>query len=403
MALPLLPANLIRSAFEEKNFETQWLDKVGCNNFSVCNEKTRATSAVEAYNGILGRFAEKNGHFFKFMESVFLPEKNVEHNHGHEEEIYKELKALNAIKQDCQNVAGALGGTKTNISTIRNAFRKACEGNQADTKNVIFSKLQRGLQKIISKNLITSPKNALQVIEAFNLENVWNDFGLSKDEMKPRHFFTAAIDGESYSFCLFSSLKSIDLIKENIPPTKRTYLIDATFKIVPHGCFKQLLIIYIEYFEEIFPIFFVLMSKKSKEAYKELLQYIQENIFDMDPSKCVTDYEQGLRAAINSVFPRSKLVGCWFHFCQAIRRSVTKQKPLLEFLRSSRNASLLYHKVLALPLLPPDLIKNSFKDIKSQIFLMDSNNIFLPFLKYFENQWINKVGCKNFSVYNENI
>ncbi|KNC25747.1 hypothetical protein FF38_10360 [Lucilia cuprina] len=88
--------------------------------------------------------------------------KNVEHNHGHEEEIYKELKALNAIKQDCQNVAGALGGTKTNISTIRNAFRKACEGNQADTKNLIFSKLQRGLQKIISKNFITSPKNALQ-------------------------------------------------------------------------------------------------------------------------------------------------------------------------------------------------------------------------------------------------
>ncbi|KAI8116748.1 hypothetical protein CVS40_11230, partial [Lucilia cuprina] len=186
--------------------------------------------------------------------------------------------------------------------------------NQADTKNLIFSKLQRGLQKIISKNLITSSKNALQVIEAFNLENIWNDFGLSKDEMKPRHFLQ-----------------------------------------------QQLMI---------FPIFFVLMTKNSKEAYKELLQYIQENIFDMDPSKCVTDSEQG--------FIFAKLLG--------------------EL--SSRNASLLYHKVLALPLLPPDLIKNSFKDIKSQIFLMDNNNTFLPFLKYFENQW---VGCKNFSVYNENI
>lgn len=114
-----------------------------------------------------------------------------------------------------------------------------------------FSKIQRGLQKIVSKNLVTSPKNALEVIEAFNLENVWNDFGLSKDYLNPRHFFTAAIKEENYSFCLFSSLKTIYLIKENIPPSKRTYLIDATFKIVPYGCFKQLLVIYIEYFEEV--------------------------------------------------------------------------------------------------------------------------------------------------------
>ena len=31
----------------------------------------------------------------------------------------------------------------------------------------------------------------------------------------------------------------------------------------------------------------------------------------MDPAVFVTDYEQGMRAAINSVFPRVKTVGCW--------------------------------------------------------------------------------------------
>lgn len=122
---------------------------------------------------------------------------------------------------------------------------------QDDTKNLSFSKIQRGLQKIVSRNLVTSPKTALQTIEAFNLEHVWNDFGLSKDNLKPRHFFTAAIKEENYSFCLFSSLKTIDLIKGNIPASKRTYLMDGTFKIVPHGCFQQLLVIYVEYFEEV--------------------------------------------------------------------------------------------------------------------------------------------------------
>lgn len=77
------------------------------------------------------------------------------------------------------------------------------------------------------------------------------EFGLTKDDANPMHFFTACIAEENYSFCLFSSEKSINLVKENIQPAQRRYLMDATFKIIPKGCFKQLLIIYIEYFGEV--------------------------------------------------------------------------------------------------------------------------------------------------------
>lgn len=48
----------------------QHIFQIGCNNFSVYKQKTRTTSAVEAYNGVLGRFAEKNGHFFKFVRFI---------------------------------------------------------------------------------------------------------------------------------------------------------------------------------------------------------------------------------------------------------------------------------------------------------------------------------------------
>lgn len=123
--------------------------------------------------------------------------------------------------------------------------------SQDEAKNISFPRIQRGLQNIVSKHLITSPKYAVQIIESFNLENVWSEFGLTKDEANPMHFFTACIIEENYTFCLFSSQKSINLVKENIQPSQRKYLMDATFKIVPKGCFKQLLIIYIEYFEEV--------------------------------------------------------------------------------------------------------------------------------------------------------
>lgn len=53
--------------------------------------------------------------------------KYVEHNHEDEESAYKELKALNQIKRDCQDVAGALGGDRTAMSSIRASFRKTCE------------------------------------------------------------------------------------------------------------------------------------------------------------------------------------------------------------------------------------------------------------------------------------
>lgn len=47
-----------------------YIIQVSCKNFTVHNQDTRTTSAVEAYNGILGRSAEKNGHFFKFVRII---------------------------------------------------------------------------------------------------------------------------------------------------------------------------------------------------------------------------------------------------------------------------------------------------------------------------------------------
>lgn len=79
-----------------------------------------------------------------------------------------------------------------------------------------------------------------------------------------------------------------------------------------------------------------------------------------------------------------------------------KRKSLLQYINSSKNASLLYHKILALPLLPPELIQGAFIEIKSKILLMDSDGTFLPFLKYFDNYWIHKVN-NHMSIFKTNF
>ena len=128
---------------------------------------------------------------------------------------------------------------------------------------------------------------------------------------------------------LSSSQKIIKLITENIPPENRKYLIDATFNIVPRGCFNQLLIIYTKYIDDIsisrsnvktiiqlinilrYFHFFVQMDKKAKNAYEGLFKYIKNNIFDMEPAIVITDYEQALRNVLQMVFPNATHVGCW--------------------------------------------------------------------------------------------
>ncbi|XP_075161057.1 uncharacterized protein LOC142233879 [Haematobia irritans] len=148
-------------------------------------------------------------------------------------------------------------------------------------------------------------------------------------------------------------------------------------------------------------MFFVLMDGKTKKIYDSLFHYIKENIYNMEPSVVITDYEEALRQSIKQVYPGIKMVGCWFHYCQAIKRNMRSHKQLLQYIKSSKPASAEYHKIMALPLLPPNLIGTSFRDIKGKIFLMDSEGVFLPFLNYYERQWIQKIGSKNFSVYNQ--
>lgn len=83
------------------------------------------------------------------------------------------------------------------------------------------------------------------------MEIIWNNFGLTKHADNPRPFFKACIEDGNSSFCIFVSEHCFQIIDDNILEGNRRFLIDGTFKIVPHGCFKQLLIIYVEYVEKV--------------------------------------------------------------------------------------------------------------------------------------------------------
>lgn len=123
--------------------------------------------------------------------------------------------------------------------------------NPEESKQLDFHRMQRGLQLLVAKTFVKSPTCAQEVVEAFQLESIYTNFGLTKHGDPKHQFFIACIQGNNGSFCIFASKKIMLQIEENILPMNRTYIVDGTFSVVPNGCFKQLLIIHIEYFGKV--------------------------------------------------------------------------------------------------------------------------------------------------------
>ncbi len=132
--------------------------------------------------------------------------------------------------------------------------------------------------------------------------------------------------------------KLIDYLKE----AQRNLFIDCTFKIAPKD-FAQCMTILVYSRKHSFyvPVFYILLSDKSEEIYKEALRKVVNDRTLKKPIDVATvtmDFEMSLLKAAKAVFgerkykkKRQQWVGpeyvlCWFHFKQAIKRKLVDLK-----------------------------------------------------------------------------
>lgn len=133
------------------------------------------------------------------------------------------------------------------------------------------------------------------------------------------------------------------------------------------------------------------MSNKTADAYKKLFRYIEDNVFKLNPTSFMADFEGGIRKAITEFYINAILRGCWFHFKAAVRRNVSRQ--LLEIIAESTMAATIYRMLLSLPLLPSDKINEGFQIIKRITATNKLFKAFQTFFEYFENFWLQMVNC----------
>ena len=128
---------------------------------------------------------------------------------------------------------------------------------------------------------------------------------------------------------------------------------DGTFKIVPKK-FYQLLIMHCVFSGVLIPLFYAVMTSKSRLLYDALFLSIRNFFPSFKPTKCVVDFETALYSSINFNF-ESQMQGCLFHYRQALwrkwsRLGIGKDEELLKWLKN----------LMALPLVHENKIELCF-------------------------------------------
>lgn len=86
----------------------------------------------------------------------------------------------------------------------------------------------------------------MEIQLAFNDPNLRNDLGCSLFGRREALYNDIIIE-KDFTNCIFSSAKSIALVKEFIEPYKRFFVMDATFRVTPIGDFDQVLVLYVQF------------------------------------------------------------------------------------------------------------------------------------------------------------
>ncbi|OWZ15417.1 putative cleavage induced protein [Phytophthora megakarya] len=69
------------------------------------------------------------------------------------------------------------------------------------------------------------------------------------------------------------------------------------------------------------PVYFVLCTSRTETTYNDILHLISRDTGKkMTPAEIVCDFEFGLISAVQQAFPNAEVVGCFFHFKQALSR-----------------------------------------------------------------------------------
>lgn len=169
--------------------------------------------------------------------------------------------------------------------------------------------------------------------------------------------------------------------------------VDGTFNVAPFHA-AQLLIVLAELEGKPRPIVYVIMTNRKQLTYVELFEYLRDAIFLRDdgqvlvPLTFMSDFEKASRSAAKAVWPDIELVGCNFHFCQALRRKAASLTELSRYLNGHSAIYTSLKMFMRLSLLPLNRVEEGLASLDAWLLQENLKDDFQNFRRYFDRVWM---------------
>ena len=144
------------------------------------------------------------------------------------------------------------------------------------------------------------------------------------------------------------------------------------------------------------PLVFIFMSRRQREDYVAVLEYVKTQLLTICVVEIVSDFERAIFSAVRTCFLNVSHFGCSFHWKQAVLRK-TKQLGFSAAYVKPGKIRETVQKLLCLPYLPTEKIEDVFLFVKSEAPLKLS-----PLFNYIHRVWVSPTALwspQNWSVY----
>lgn len=118
------------------------------------------------------------------------------------------------------------------------------------------------------------------------------------------------------------------------------------------------------------PVLYILMTGKTTECYWQAFNYLASEVPAFDPFSVGVDFEKAFFSTVADNYPEAYLIGCLFHFKQALLKNLKDRK-----IKPDHWAFAMKKGVLdALVVIPRDQLEDGVLYIRTKImdFVMDS-------------------------------
>jgi hypothetical protein len=165
-------------------------------------------------------------------------------------------------------------------------------------------------------------------------------------------------------------------------------VMDGTFKSLSTS-FYQVYIIHCYFNNQSFPILYCFLSGKSERLYLKIFNIIKNKFqnqgINFNPTNIQIDFEFAVFNALRSLWPNTKISGCYFHFAQSIWRKV-QNFGLVSRFNDDENFRTCIEMCYTLPLVPIGDLNDAWQIIKN-IWSTQDNEI-NSLLSFVESNWI---------------